>query len=164
MKLDNLFESDFHPNGFPEGKTVLPKKKTDPVAKAMVQDPQFKSKVVPDKKKAAKAGYQKYKGKIEEMSVIDINGPQGNANFILGLAKKLSDEQGKNWNQIKKEMESGDYRNLLQTFDGYFGDQVELKNAETYFEGGYEGQSEPTYHVFKGADVNDVKKCKKNLV
>jgi hypothetical protein len=161
MKLDNLFESDFHPNGFPEGKTVLPnlpKKKTDPVAKAMVQDPQFKSKVVPDKKKAAKAGYQKYKGKIEEMSVIDINGPQGNANFILGLAKKLSDEQGKNWNQIKKEMESGDYKNLLQTFDGYFGGQVELKNAEPYFEGGYEGQSEPTYHVFKGADVNDVKK------
>jgi len=153
MKLDNLFE------------TKEDSKKPNPVAKAMTQDPQFKSKVVPDKKKQAKAGYQKHKNKLEESMTIDINGPQGNAHYILGVAKKLSDAMGKDWNTIQREMQSGDYRNLLQTFDGYFGDTVELKNAEPYFEGGYEGQSEPTYHIFKGADVNDVKKtiAQKNI-
>ena len=153
MKLDNLFE------------TKENSKKPNPVAKAMTQDPQFKSKVVPDKKKQAKAGYQKHKNKLEESMTIDINGPQGNAHYILGVAKKLSDAMGKDWNTIQREMQSGDYRNLLQTFDGYFGDTVELKNAEPYFEGGYEGQSEPTYHIFKGADVNDVKKtiAQKNI-
>ena len=153
MKLDNLFE------------TKENSKKPNPVAKAMTQDPQFKSKVVPDKKKQAKAGYQKHKNKLEESMTIDINGPQGNAHYILGVAKKLSDAMGKDWNTIQREMQSGDYRNLLQTFDEYFGDTVELKNAEPYFEGGYEGQSEPTYHIFKGADVNDVKKtiAQKNI-
>ena len=48
-------------------------KKQNPVAKAMTQDPQFKSKVVPDKKKEMKAGYQKHKGKVEEVSSMGMN-------------------------------------------------------------------------------------------
>jgi hypothetical protein len=53
-------------------KTKEPKKQ-NPVAKAMTQDPQFKSKVVPDKKKEMKAGYQKHKGKVEEVSSMGMN-------------------------------------------------------------------------------------------
>mgnify|MGYP001263060064 CR=1 FL=1 len=62
MKLTKIFES----------KKPEPNKQ-NPVAKAMVQDPQFKSKVVADKKKQSKAGYVKHKGKIEEVSSMGMN-------------------------------------------------------------------------------------------
>ena len=51
MKLKALFESK--------------DKKPNPMAKAL-SDPKFKPKTEIDKKKEAKKGYQKHKGKIEE--------------------------------------------------------------------------------------------------
>ena len=51
MKLSTLFESK--------------DKKPNPMAKAL-SDPKFKPKTEIDKKKEAKKGYQKHKGKIEE--------------------------------------------------------------------------------------------------
>ena len=57
---------------------------------------------------------------------IDLTGPQGNAFFLLGTAKKLANQLGLNGNQIMEEMKSGDYENLLQVFDKNFGSIVTL--------------------------------------
>jgi hypothetical protein len=60
--------------------------------------------------------------------VIDLTGPQGNAYFILGTAKNLAEQLGFNANEITNEMMSGNYENLIQVFDRYFGDYVILEN------------------------------------
>lgn len=57
---------------------------------------------------------------------IDLTGPQGNAFYLLGTASNLAKQLGMNSEEIIKEMKSGDYENLLQVFDGYFGDIVTL--------------------------------------
>jgi hypothetical protein len=59
--------------------------------------------------------------------VIDLTGPQGNAYFILGTAKNLAKQLGFNANEITNEMMSGNYENLIQVFDRYFGDYVILE-------------------------------------
>jgi len=57
---------------------------------------------------------------------IDLTGPQGNAYFLIGTAKKLASQLGLDGNQIMEEMMSGDYENLLQVFDKNFGSFVTL--------------------------------------
>jgi len=57
---------------------------------------------------------------------IDLTGPQGNAYFLIGTAKKLASQLGLDGNQIMEEMMSGDYENLLQVFDKNFGSIVTL--------------------------------------
>jgi hypothetical protein len=57
---------------------------------------------------------------------IDLTGPQGNAYFLLGTADNLAKQLGLDAIQIKLEMMSGDYENLVQTFDNYFGRIVTL--------------------------------------
>ena len=57
---------------------------------------------------------------------IDLTGPQGNAFFLLGTAKNLAKQLELNSSEILDEMRSGDYENLVQTFDKYFGSFVTL--------------------------------------
>ena len=57
---------------------------------------------------------------------IDLTGPQGNAFYLLGTAKNLSNQLGLNGVEIMEEMKSGDYDNLVNTFDKYFGSIVTL--------------------------------------
>ena len=60
---------------------------------------------------------------------IDLTGPDGNAFVILGLAKRLCKEFGMTKTYEKdllNEMMSGDYENLIQTFDKSFGSVVTL--------------------------------------
>jgi hypothetical protein len=59
--------------------------------------------------------------------IIDLTGPQGNAYFLLGTAKQLAKQLGLDSGQIQKEMMSGDYENLLEVFDSYFGSIVILE-------------------------------------
>lgn len=72
------------------------------------------------------------------MKDINLNGPQGNAFFILGIAKKLCaqlseiDPDKYNWDKIRDEMMSDDYDNLVQTFISYFGDYVDVHGDEEY--------------------------------
>jgi hypothetical protein len=72
---------------------------------------------------------------IDEMRtepiVYDLSGPQGNAFHIINLANKLGvklgyepDERGK----LSKELMSGDYDHLLETFEFHFGDFVTFVN------------------------------------
>ena len=64
---------------------------------------------------------------IAKNVVIDLTGPDGNAFCLMGYAKKFARQLDLNGNQIIKEMQSGDYENLVDTFDKYFGDYVILE-------------------------------------
>jgi hypothetical protein len=57
---------------------------------------------------------------------IDLTGPQGNAYFLIGTANNLAKQLGFDSTTIKTEMMSGDYENLVTTFDKYFGSVVTL--------------------------------------
>lgn len=60
---------------------------------------------------------------------IDLSGPQGNAFFLLGTAKKLMVNLQFSPEQVEKvldEMKSGDYNNLCNVFEKNFSDYVEL--------------------------------------
>lgn len=58
--------------------------------------------------------------KKESQLVVDLDGPNGNAFYLLGLAGNLSRQLGLDGAQVKSEMRSGDYNNLLITFNKYF--------------------------------------------
>ena len=58
------------------------------------------------------------------MMEIDLTGPQGNAFFLLGTATRFARQLGMNEYEVLNEMKSGDYENLLEVFDKYFGDFV----------------------------------------
>ena len=57
---------------------------------------------------------------------IDITGPDGNAYCLLGYAKNLCEQLGKDYEKISKEMKSSDYENLINVFDREFGRCVDL--------------------------------------
>jgi|TARA_R110000787_G_scaffold134764_2_gene247137 hypothetical protein len=59
--------------------------------------------------------------------VIDLTGPDGNAFALMGLANKLAKQLGLDSEIIINDMKSGDYENLLEVFDGNFGDYVILE-------------------------------------
>lgn len=59
--------------------------------------------------------------------VIDITGPDGNAFALMGHAKRFASQLGLDGNAIINEMTSGDYDDLVQTFDKHFGDFVTLE-------------------------------------
>jgi hypothetical protein len=65
--------------------------------------------------------------RIDSTPVIDLTGPQGNAFFLLGQAGRYAGQLGLDSEQIITEMRSGDYENLVQVFDRYFGDYVILE-------------------------------------
>ena len=60
------------------------------------------------------------KTKIE----IDLLGPEGNAFALLGIARDLAIKLDLDWNYIYTEMTSGDYENLLQVMEHYFGNII----------------------------------------
>lgn len=57
---------------------------------------------------------------------IDLSGPNGNAFYLLSLAKGYAKQLGLNSKKITAEMMAGDYDNLVAVFDSYFGDYVTL--------------------------------------
>jgi len=72
------------------------------------------------------------KEKTRRRREIDLGGPDGNAFMILSVAAKFAkqlkevDPDRYNIKRITAEMTSGDYENLIQVFDSYFGDYVDL--------------------------------------
>lgn len=62
--------------------------------------------------------------------VINLDGQDGNAFYLLGIAKKFGAELGYDSEYIKDkiaEMMSGDYENLVRIFDRWLGDVVILE-------------------------------------
>ena len=63
------------------------------------------------------------------MIEINLNGPQGNAFFLLGTASKLGRQLGLDKEEIEiilRQMRFSDYENLINVFDKNFGDFVIL--------------------------------------
>ena len=57
---------------------------------------------------------------------IDLTGPEGNAFSLLGYAAQFSKQIGLDYDKIREEMTAGDYDQLLEIFDSYFGEFVIL--------------------------------------
>ena len=65
-------------------------------------------------------------------TIINLDGPDGNAHNLIGLAirimrdSRMSEEE---IGPIVKEMQSGDYKNLVMTFDNYFKGSIILETT-----------------------------------
>ena len=60
--------------------------------------------------------------------VIDLTGPQGNAFFLLGYARKLAKQLDfEDVDGLIDDMQSSDYEHLIQVFDEHFGEFVILE-------------------------------------
>jgi len=66
---------------------------------------------------------KKPEGKI----TIDLTGPQGNAYWLIAYSTKLGKQLELDTDKIHEEMTSGDYENLIEVFDKYFGNVVDLE-------------------------------------
>ena len=67
------------------------------------------------------------KKKVQKLGIeIDLTGPDGNAFVLIGMASRLAKQLGLDADEIKAEMMSGDYENLVNTFDKHFGHFVTL--------------------------------------
>ena len=65
-------------------------------------------------------------------TVIDLDGSQGNAFVLLGYANETMKKSGfdkQTTDKILNEMKSGDYINLLRTFEKYFGSVYTLQTS-----------------------------------
>ena len=65
--------------------------------------------------------------------VIDLDGPQGNAFFLLGQAQTFANQLKWSKEELEKvmtEMKSSDYENLIKVFDRNFGEYVDLERTE----------------------------------
>ena len=56
--------------------------------------------------------------------IINLNGPDGNAFVLLGIAKDLAHKNKFNWDSMYTEMTKSDYEHLIQVMENYFGDQI----------------------------------------
>ncbi len=67
------------------------------------------------------------KKKVSKSTIeIDLTGPNGNAFYLIGTARKLSKQLGLDTDAIQTEMMSGNYEHLVATFDKHFGHFVTL--------------------------------------
>ena len=71
------------------------------------------------------------KPKLDKM-FIDIDGPNGNAFYLMAVARDFSKTLDLDEDEILGDMKTGDYMNLLKVFDDNFGKFVVLQteNAE----------------------------------
>lgn len=74
------------------------------------------------------------KVKNNEVMTIDLDGPNGNAFYLLGTAQQLAKQCGLDDVMITEEMQSGDYMNLVKTMDKYFPFVVFETNNQEYME------------------------------
>jgi hypothetical protein len=72
------------------------------------------------------------KSKPNRKREIDLTGPDGNVYYLLGTTEsfckqlKEVDSERYDWNVIESKMKESDYENLIEVFDSYFGDFVDL--------------------------------------
>jgi hypothetical protein len=59
--------------------------------------------------------------------VIDLTGPDGNAYALMGYASRFCKQLGLDSDEVISEMKSGDYENLIEVFDRYFGTFIILE-------------------------------------
>jgi hypothetical protein len=61
--------------------------------------------------------------------MIDLDGPQGNAFYLMAVVKKTFRQSGapELGESIVEEMKKGDYEHLVKTFDTYLGEHFILE-------------------------------------
>ena len=65
-------------------------------------------------------------------TIINLDGPDGNANNLIGLAIRIMRDSRMTEEEIApivEEMKSSDYKNLVMTFDNYFKGSVILETT-----------------------------------
>ena len=65
-------------------------------------------------------------------TIINLDGPDGNANNLIGLAIRIMRDSRMTEEEIApivEEMKSSDYKNLVMTFDSYFKGSVILETT-----------------------------------
>ena len=62
-----------------------------------------------------------------EKRVIDLTGPAGNAFSLINQANQWGKQMGLDVEKMNDELTSGDYENLIQVFDKYFGSVCDLE-------------------------------------
>ena len=63
--------------------------------------------------------------------VINLDGPDGNAFALMAYASRFAKDMGYASDEaILNNMRSGDYTNLVKTFDKYFGEYVILETRD----------------------------------
>jgi hypothetical protein len=62
--------------------------------------------------------------KTHTTALIDLDGPDGNAFALMGVAKRLAPQLGLDPEKVIGEMQEGDYVDLLIAFDDIFGNVV----------------------------------------
>lgn len=55
---------------------------------------------------------------------IDLTGQEGNAHVLIGIARSLAKQLELDKDKITEEMISGDYENLIQVMEKYFGQYI----------------------------------------
>lgn len=60
----------------------------------------------------------------EKRIEIDLTGPDGNAFVLMGIAKNLARQLKLDGEMITQEMMLGDYEDMLQTMENYFGELI----------------------------------------
>ena len=69
---------------------------------------------------------KKYK---EKVLTIDLDGSEGNSFYLIGFVHKaIKDKVVRD--HVIKQMKSGDYINLVKTFDKYLGHVVTLETSQ----------------------------------
>lgn len=68
------------------------------------------------------------KSRKNEKIVINLNGPQGNAFYLMGVVQSTFTKSGARelGQSIVKQMMEGDYENLIRLFDLYLGNHYDL--------------------------------------
>ena len=67
------------------------------------------------------------KKSFDAKPVIDLTGADGNAFCLMGYASRFGKQLGLDTKKITEEMMAGDYDELLEVFEKYFGDYVILE-------------------------------------
>jgi hypothetical protein len=70
---------------------------------------------------------------VANRMTVDLDGPEGNAYALMGIASRLAKDIG--WgrrlaDEIVSEMQEGDYNNLLEVFEQYFSNYVDLVSSK----------------------------------
>jgi len=62
--------------------------------------------------------------------VVDLDGPDGNAFVLLGMASKWARQLSLDWPTIREDAMSKDYDHLLKTLDKHFGKYVIFERSK----------------------------------
>ena len=74
----------------------------------------------------------KKKPPLDSKLHVDLDGPDGNAFAIIGLARNIARKSGLDADAIAQEMMGGDYTNVLRVFDRYFGSLVVFETEQEH--------------------------------